>query len=123
MKRKVGTGRREKLAEYERSRGVTERKRQHARKRRYGISHEQYEALYEKQGGLCAICRRAHEESFRGRLRVDHDHSSGAVRGLLCDRCNVCIGQMGDTAEAVRAFLLAALPYLESPSTRESHQQ
>lgn len=51
----------------------------------YGITGDDYEALLKRQGGKCAICR-ARPKSKR--LAVDHDHKSGAVRGLLCSRCN-----------------------------------
>lgn len=51
----------------------------------YGLTSEQYDALLERQGGRCAICR-AHPKSKR--LAVDHDHGTGEVRGLLCSRCN-----------------------------------
>lgn len=51
----------------------------------YGLSADQYQTLLARQGGKCAICR-ARPKSKR--LAVDHDHGSGAVRGLLCSRCN-----------------------------------
>ncbi len=51
----------------------------------YGLSPAEYDALLARQGGRCAICR-ARPKSKR--LAVDHDHGSGAVRGLLCSRCN-----------------------------------
>jgi len=51
----------------------------------YGLTSEQYDALLERQGGRCAICR-AKPKSIR--LAVDHDHGTGEVRGLLCSRCN-----------------------------------
>ena len=50
--------------------------------------------MYQLQQGRCAICKR-HETDpiFRGKaLVVDHNHSTGIVRSLLCQRCNVCIG-------------------------------
>lgn len=51
----------------------------------YGITGDDYAALLKRQGGRCAICR-ARPKSKR--LAVDHDHKTGAVRGLLCSRCN-----------------------------------
>lgn len=51
----------------------------------YGITGDDYEALLKRQGGKCAICR-ARPKSKR--LAVDHNHATGAVRGLLCSRCN-----------------------------------
>lgn len=51
----------------------------------YGVTGDEYEALLQRQGGKCAICR-ARPRSKR--LAVDHNHTTGAVRGLLCSRCN-----------------------------------
>lgn len=51
----------------------------------FGITAEQYDELFRKQGGRCAICR---NKPRTMRLAVDHDHQSGEVRGLLCKRCN-----------------------------------
>lgn len=51
----------------------------------YGLTAVQYDGLLKAQGGRCAICRAKPKSK---RLAVDHDHQSGAVRGLLCSRCN-----------------------------------
>lgn len=69
----------------------------------YGISHDQYDAMLERQGGGCAVCGKGRT------LVVDHDHDTGKVRGILCGGCNRGIGQMGDDASRV----LAAARYLE----------
>lgn len=50
----------------------------------YGLSGEEYQHLYEAQGGRCAIC----QETRKANLAVDHCHKTQAVRGLLCARCN-----------------------------------
>lgn len=62
--------------------------RKHALKHLYGLSWEEFEALLEKQKGVCAICGTTRE----GTLGVDHDHKTGKVRGLLCKLCNRGIG-------------------------------
>lgn len=64
--------------------------------KRYGITMEQYADLWERQGGGCAVCSRKD-----GRLVVDHDHDTGTVRGILCQRCNVCLGGFGDNLDGV----------------------
>jgi hypothetical protein len=51
----------------------------------YNISVEEYEQILDYQGGGCAICGRPPKTI---RLSVDHDHATGAVRGLLCHQCN-----------------------------------
>ena len=67
------------------------------RKARHGLTRDQYEALVEEQAGRCAICPR------EGDLRVDHDHETGRIRGLLCDRCNRGLGFFADEPERLRA--------------------
>lgn len=83
--------------------------------RTYNITLDEYNALLEKQGGVCAICGREEEiknPSARSRssLAVDHCHETGRVRGLLCFKCNTGIGALGDTVESLRK----AIRYLES---------
>ena len=81
-------------------------------KREYGITPAQFDAMLVSQGGACAICR----ETDPGKTWcVDHDHLSGAVRGILCWHCNVGLGHFRDDALA----LLAAVEYLyPSPVAR-----
>lgn len=69
--------------------------RQHATeiKRHYKLSIEKYNELLTKQKMKCVICDRQHDPSLkRGRLYVDHNHETGAVRGLLCANCNKGLG-------------------------------
>ena len=67
--------------------------------RRYGLSLEEYEAISEKQGGLCAICRKP--TGVRPNLDVDHDHSTNKVRGLLCQNCNKGIGLLDHNTQVL----------------------
>ncbi len=55
-------------------------------KRKYGMTIEQYDAMLEAQGGGCFICGRPPRDDIS--LHVDHDHSTGKVRGILCFCCN-----------------------------------
>jgi hypothetical protein len=65
----------------------------------YGIELEEFEAMFEAQGGVCAICG---EPPVVGRrLSVDHEHDSDQVRGLLCQKCNAAIGMLGDDPEVI----------------------
>jgi hypothetical protein len=69
---------------------------------RFGIALEDYVGLLEKQRGVCAICERPETTTFRGALRrlcVDHNHETGAVRGLLCHMCNVGLGNFRDDTD------------------------
>lgn len=77
--------------------------------RNYGMTKDDYARLLEKQGGVCAICRRTPSSSVRKRLAVDHNHTTGKVRGLLCEPCNHGIGKLGDDPVRCRA----AAAYLE----------
>ncbi|MEN6532945.1 MAG: endonuclease VII domain-containing protein [Bryobacteraceae bacterium] len=93
----------------------------------YGLTIKQYEAMYLDQGGLCAICGRA--ERGRGRndqpmlLSVDHDHTTGQVRGLLCRQCNTALSYLEDDEwdASARAYLSAAASV--SNSDRRSRAQ
>jgi hypothetical protein len=83
----------------------------YARKRdkTYGLAPGEYDALLEAQGRACAICRTTVPGAGRS-WAVDHDHKTGRVRGLLCARCNLAIGGMGDDPELLRA----AADYVEA---------
>lgn len=66
--------------------------------RKWGLTSEQFEQMLQNQGGGCAICG-ATENSpgSKGKsLAVDHDHTTGKVRGLLCDKCNRALGWLGE---------------------------
>lgn len=71
-----------------------------------------YDAMLAAQGGVCAICGRPETRPAPNgqpsRLHVDHNHSTGLVRGLLCNNCNQAIGKMGDDPDR----LITAAEYL-----------
>jgi hypothetical protein len=75
-------------------------------RRTYGITIEEYAARLAAQGGVCGIC---HGKPDGRRFHVDHDHESGAVRGILCNGCNAGLGGFGDDP----ALLEAAIHYLQ----------
>lgn len=71
------------------------------RKIKYGISRHDYRALLTSQGGKCMIC----QDLVGGDLRVDHDHTTGKVRSLLCANCNSALGLFQeDTTRLSRAI-------------------
>ena len=77
-------------------------------KRTYGLTLDEFDALLASQGGGCAVCGLTDADN------VDHDHVSGRVRGILCFRCNVAIGQMDDVCDR----LIAAMEYLDRHDER-----
>ena len=77
-------------------------------KTKYGITLDDYDTMLITQGGGCAICG-TNDTGSRARLSVDHDHATGAVRGLLCQPCNIGIGHFKDDLDK----LLSAIKYLK----------
>ena len=86
-------------------------------KNTYGLAWEDYEKMYEDQKGSCKICKK-HIKLYRSSedihqkdvANVDHNHNTGAVRGLLCGDCNRGLGLFKDNVVAVRS----AAEYLEN---------
>ena len=76
-------------------------------KRLYNLDKDKYIKLINEHKGLCAICNK--EPDTKRGLHVDHDHSTGEVRGLLCHRCNTGLGQFLDDPE----LLNSAISYLK----------
>lgn len=70
--------------------------------RLYGITKQEYEVLLRDSGNRCGICAKP----FKVTPHIDHDHTSGKVRGLLCGSCNRGIGYLQDDAEILRAAIL-----------------
>lgn len=72
----------------------------------YGLTPDQYESLQQQQAGICMICRNP-EIGRRGArkfaLAIDHDHKTNRVRGLLCNKCNLGIGNFNDDPERLEA--------------------
>lgn len=66
----------------------------------YGITTEEYNKLFEKQKGSCFGCGVHHKDLKRG-LLIDHCHTTGKVRGLLCDGCNKALGCIKDNCETL----------------------
>ena len=83
-------------------------------RREYGITLPEYNRVIRGQGGCCAICKRLVKE-FKNALAVDHSHSLGTVRGLLCWNCNKALGVFRDDIERIKA----AVVYLANPPVTE----
>lgn len=73
-----------------------------------GVTKAKYAKMLAEQNGLCAACRQEESLVFRGKIRslaVDHDHKTGSVRGLLCNRCNRVLGFVSDSRELLEALI------------------
>ena len=98
-----------KWADGHRAASTNYESRRNARlKHRYGITAADYDAMYERQGGCCAICRKPAEDArspghWKDKLAVDHCHETGKVRGLLCNDCNAGIGHLAHESVALAA--------------------
>jgi hypothetical protein len=85
---------------------LSQAKRSEKLRQRYGITPEQYDDMLKSQDFKCAIC------GSEAELCVDHCHTTGSVRGLLCHLCNVSLGGFKDNI----ASLAKAIEYLECKS-------
>lgn len=79
------------------------------RKERRGVDAHDEAELYKRQEGLCAICKTQIHARYRFSAdplgaRVDHDHKTGKVRGLLCHNCNILIGMYETLRERLPKF-------------------
>lgn len=80
--------------------------------RHYGITLDEWESMFAAQAGNCAICRDPLAEGKH--THVDHDHETGAVRGLLCVHCNLMLGHAKKGVHSLRM----AIAYLERHEPR-----
>jgi len=78
--------------------------KEHKFQSRYGLTSSDVATMLKEQHGCCAIC-----EDTLSKFVVDHDHPTGAVRALLCNACNVGIGQFRDDIQRLQR----AIGYLE----------
>ena len=88
-------------------RAKTGYRRKRSLQKLYGITIEDYNNMFAAQQGKCAICGR-HQSEFDRIFVVDHDHTTGVVRGLLCSRCNNGLGMFQDSTK----LLVEAIRYL-----------
>lgn len=89
--------------------------RESSLKKNFGITLAEYGEILVAQGGVCAICAQPETETRHGKVKalaVDHCHTTGENRGLLCAACNQAIGKFKDD----RNRLLAAVRYLDKHS-------
>jgi hypothetical protein len=85
-------------------------RQEYDRKRKYGVTREQYAAMFLEQNGVCALC--GLPERFVNRinglvdpLSIDHNHSTNHVRGLLCRNCNRQLAWYEEKMATINAYL------------------
>lgn len=81
-----------------------------ARLRKYKLSTGQFQELVRLEDGRCAVCSK--EFSDDSQVRIDHDHTTGDVRGLVCQKCNMSLGLNGDNLAAIQQTLQQQVAYL-----------
>lgn len=92
-----------------------DRARAYAMKSKYGLTIEDYKDMHQKQNGLCLICGKPETQKSNPKsekpdsLRVDHCHTTGKIRGLLCSACNFGISKFRDDP----LLMLRAAAYVE----------
>lgn len=78
--------------------------------KKYGLTEREYDEILFRQNGVCVICGNKQNHGRKKNLCVDHNHETGAVRGLLCDSCNRAIGLVKDSVEKLQKMI----SYLQS---------
>lgn len=99
-------------ARYQGSAEVRIKEADRARTVNYGMSAGEFTAMLCAQAGLCAACD-AQLGPARKELHIDHCHSTGIIRGLLCRGCNLAAGHVNDSPDRLRLLIA----YLEKPES------
>lgn len=83
--------------------GAYERNRRYMRLKLYGLSHDAFTEMWEQQSGECLVCSTPmiNGGNTRTSAHIDHDHSTGLVRGILCNSCNMGLGKFYDNPEVL----------------------
>ena len=82
---------------------------------KYNMTVEQYDSILKEQNNCCKICS-THESEFNKRLAVDHCHTTGKIRGLLCMACNILLGKAKDNINTLNN----AIDYLNNNNSKDN---
>ena len=74
-------------------------------KRKYNLSIDEYKTLIESQNNSCKVCGTHAKNNLKGKLYIDHCHTTGKVRGLLCMKCNSALGLLNDDKVLIQNLL------------------
>lgn len=75
--------------------------------RNFGITEAQYKMMLKSQKGVCAICGQFETIKYKNKLKqlaVDHHHSTGKIRGLLCDKCNLFLAHVENNPQILKVI-------------------
>jgi hypothetical protein len=84
-------------------------RREQALKHKFNITQDDYEKMLQSQDGLCRICHKESNNKVQKHFHVDHNHETGKIRGLLCNKCNMGLGMFNDNKDLIKK----AMDYLE----------
>ncbi len=73
---------------------------------KYGVTLEQWQNQFDKQGGRCAGCMKVFGKERSNIPCVDHNHETGVFRGLLCHECNRALGLLKDSITVLQTLVL-----------------
>ena len=73
--------------------------------RSYGITLNEYNQMLLDQNHQCAVCGTTEPGGKHGKFMVDHCHTTGRVRGLLCKRCNIALGEVEDNTQVLQSMI------------------
>lgn len=88
-------------------------------RKKYGLTPEQFDSMLKACDGRCQICKVVLSEITNESVCIDHDHQTGAVRGVICNRCNRMVGLAHDNP----AILQQAARYLKKAALSLSPQR
>lgn len=81
-----------------------------------GITHKERDDMLASQGGVCACCSSDDSNSKKG-WHVDHCHRSGKIRAVLCANCNIALGMVDDSVEALKKLINYLTRHCEERAT------
>lgn len=89
---------------YHSNKGERAFRRRNFQLKKFGLSAESFNVLLQTQNYQCIGCL-VPADGYRKKLSVDHDHKTGRVRGLLCNNCNLALGNAKDSVETLRRLI------------------
>lgn len=89
---------------YQSERGIESSRRTHL-KRKYNMTLEEYNVMFENQNGVCEVCGEPEGCSRNTFLAVDHCHETNEIRGLLCTNCNRALGLLKENTETLNKMI------------------